>query len=334
MTYKKYFSFAALFSMSFMPFNAFADGQSVPINYDNISFFEEPLAVELGPATLNANILVDQAVRYSSAINESSYNTNVVGEFNVETELPNTVQIGAKYIARYDRLRENDENRYSYDIALYASDEWGTIAGGNVTGSVRENTRRNKGFGNADLQNDDFIGGLDESGAFYSVRYNSYQASLTADQEGRVEGGVSFERPIGKSVYFASARARKGDTTENTNIANTLNADTYGGAVVAKYTYASFLIDGQIGYEKINHNNTNEKDKHIFGSLGTQYKYGAYRFSAEAALGEIDGEETRNVALGSRIDIARGASVNLGVNYTHENDDEDTSGIASVRYEF
>jgi hypothetical protein len=330
MHYKR--SFIALLSCGLIPFTAFADGQSVPINYDNISFFEEPLAVELGPATFNANIVVDQAVRYSSARKKDSYNTNVIGQFNVETQLPNSVQVGVKYIANYNRLRENDDNRYSDDIAFFASDEWGTIAGGNVTGSVRENTRRNKGFGNADLAHDDFIGGLDDTGAFYSVRHNSYITSLTADQEGRAEAGISFQRPIGKSVYFASARVRKGDTSEES--ANAIDADTYGGAVVAKYTYASFLVDGQIGYERLNHNNSSENDTHIFGSIGTQYKYGAYRFSAEAGLGDIDGEDRRSIALGSRVDIARGASVNLGVNYIHENDDDDTMSSASIRYEF
>ena len=165
--------------------------------------------------------MLDQSVEYQSQDNDETYNSQAIGSFRVETELPNTVQFGAEYIANYNRLADNDENdEYTDDFYTFLSDEWGIIAVGNVTESTREKTRRDRGFGNADLANDDFIGQLDETGAFYSVRYNSYEVSIAADQEGRAEGGVNFERPIGKSVYNASIRMRKGDTTENQNAFN------------------------------------------------------------------------------------------------------------------
>ena len=315
---------------------ALADGQGVPINYDNISFFEEPLAVGIGAATINANILVDQAVRYNSTTEDDTYNTQVIGDVSIEAELPNSVQVGVNYVGNYDRLAENDENdendEYTDDVAVYLSDEWGTLAGGNVTGSVREKTRRSRGFGNADLVNDDFVGQLDETGGFYSILYNSYEISITADQEGRGEAGLSFERPIGKSVYFASARLRKGNTTETSEVA--VDADTYGGALVAKYTYASFLIAGQLGYELVDRKGAGGKDDHIFGSIGAKYKYESYRFSVEGALGRYDGGDRRAFALGSRVDVARGISINSGLNYNYTNNNDDTTALLSARYEF
>jgi len=314
------------------PMAAHADGQSLPINYDNLSFFEEPLAVELGPANLSTNILIDQSVQYNTSTDDDIYNTRVNADLSLEAQLPTSQQIGVNYFVSYDRLADNNENdEYTDNVAVFISDEWGTLAGGNVTQSVREKTRRKKGFGNANLAGDDFIGALDEAGGYYSVRYNAYEISAAADQEGRAEIGASFEQPIGKSVYFASARLRKGDTTETED---TIDADTYGGAIVGQYTYASFLIAAQAGYEALDKNDASDKDDHVFGSIGTQYKYGAYRVSAEGSIGRYDGEDRRAVALGSMLEIARGASLNFGVNYEYANDDDTTTSIASLRYEF
>lgn len=313
---------------------ALADGQGVPINYDSLSFVEEPLATEVGPATLGINLLFDQSVGYSNVSEDDTYNTRVNGEVSAQTQLPNSWQVEAKYIARYNRIADeiDDDEGYNDDMALSISDEWGTIAGGNVTGSVYEKTRRQRGVGNAVLSNDSFLGELDETGGFYSVRYNSYEASITADKEGQAEAAISFERPIGNSNYFGSFRVRKGNLSENADYGQ--DADTIGSAVVAEYSYASFLIDGQIGYENIDSDSTNDKSDHVFTSTGVQYKTGAYSFSAEGGLGRYDGDNRRAASLGSRVDVARGASLNLGANYTYENNHDETTGTASVRYEF
>ena len=318
-----------------LPFTAFAEGQGVPINYDALSFFEEPLAFEVGPATLSSNILIDQSANYNFNSNKDTYNTRASGNFLLEMQLPNSWSVAAQYFARYDRLADNNErDEYTDNLALSVSDEWGTLAVGNVTSSAFEKARRTRGFGNADLANDNFLGALDQTGAFYSVRYNSYEASITADQEGRAEAALSFERPIGKHVYFGSVRVRKGDTTESASTSD--QGDALGAAIVAKQTYANLQISGQVGYEEVEINNSKDDNDHVFGSVGILYKYGAYRFSADGGLGRYDGEDKRAFALGSRIDIARGASLNLGLNYQYDNktDTEDTTGITSIRYEF
>lgn len=316
------------------PSFAYADGESVPINYDNVSFFEEPLAAEVGPVTVSVNTLVDQSVEHSTQADKVRYNTQAVGDLVVETELPNTWQLKGEYVANYERLKKDS---YDDDMAVSLSDEWGTVAVGNVTGSVFEHSRRKRGCGHAELSNDNFLGALDETGGFYSVEYNSYHFSVTADQEGRVEAGASFGRPIGKYDYFAGVRVRKADAGEDPgDTVTALNSpgDTYGTAVVGQVVYASFFADAQIAYENVDLDNQAGSNDHTFASVGAQYKDGAYRYSAEAGVGNYDGDERRAFALGSRIDIARGASINLGVNYTYENDDDDVTSIGSVRYEF
>lgn len=308
---------------------ALADGNSVPINYDALSFLEEPLAVEVKGVTISGNALVDQSASYQHKQGKDRANTRAIGRVNVETQLPNSWRVGLQYVSNYNLRRDES---YQDDLALFVADEWGTVAGGNVTGSVRELTRRRRGFGNAVLAYDDFRGALDQWGAFYSVRYNSYVASLTADAEGRAEAGLSFERPIGQGSYFLSARTRLGELEE----ANArLDGQTYGGAFAAGYTYASTRIDGQILYEYIDDfMASGEGEQHLLGSLGLFYQYGAALFSLEGALGEFADNTLHAGALGARFDVARGASFNLGVNYSNPNQTTQVETIGSLRYEF
>ena len=170
---KQFFSFfTLLFVLIILPNDVRADGQSVPIDYDSLSFFKKPLAVPLGPATLHTNILLDQQARYNHTTDEDDYNTRVNMNTVLETQLPNDWQLGLQYFARYDRLADNDENdEYLDDFSAFISDYWGTVALGNVTRAVFAEARRSAGFGNADLANDSFIGELDETGAFYRVRF-------------------------------------------------------------------------------------------------------------------------------------------------------------------
>ncbi|MEM9123077.1 MAG: hypothetical protein AAGB03_07110 [Pseudomonadota bacterium] len=320
---------AVLLGSTTLSVHAFADRQAVPINYDALSFFEEPLAVEVGPATLSANMLVDQAAQYNWTSEDDEYNTRANADVLLATQLPNSWRASINYVANYNRLADEE---YTDNVALSLSDAWGVLAGGNVTESVREKTRRARGVGNAELANDNFFGALEEAGGFYSVRFNSYEVSVAADGEGRAEAGLAFERPIGKANYFLSARVRKGDTSEGSAL--DAEAETLGGAVVAEYSYASWQLDAQAGYESIDLEDAGDENDHMFGSLGVQYKFGAYSFSAEGGIGAYDGEDRHAFALGSRVDVARGFSVNLGLNHKEVDEEEDTTALASGRYEF
>lgn len=305
---------------------------SVPIHYDSLSFLEEPLAFNLGDITFNTNGLVDQAVQYdlrNTNNQEEQFNTRAIASFAATTQLSNSWDLGVQYIANYNRLRDDE---YTDTASISISDEWGTVALGNVTGSVFELSRRQRGVGNAALSNDNFLGALDQDGAFYSVRYNMVQLAATADAQGNFETGIIFEQPIGQSQYFSSLRVRKANTDNNPIFPGA--SDTLGAAWVGSYQYASYLLDAQIGYENIDIAGADEKDDFFFSSLGAGYKYGAYSFSLEGGFGRYDGQNMRSASFGNTIDIARGLSFNIGVNYLNQNNEDFAEAVSSLRYNF
>ena len=309
---------------------------AVPINYDALSFIEEPLAVDIGGGvTVSTNGLVDQSLDLHiidandpDSI-EESFNTRAIASIKASTQLSNSWDVSAEYVANYNRLRGDE---YQDNMAFTVSDEWGTFSVGNVSETVREMTRRTRGVGNAALSYDDFVGRLDQDALLYTVRHNMVQLAAVVDGQGNAEAAISYAEPIGESQYRTALRFRHGATENNSGFLQ--DAETYGVAWVGAYYYASYLLDVQIGYEDIQvHNNTGDHD-HLFASLGGQYQFGAYRFSLEGAIGELAGNERRAVSLGAAVDIARGLSFNVGVNYKYENDIEFAEAISSMRYAF
>ena len=254
----------ALTSIIFSSFAAHAGGGSVPINYDRLSFFEKPLAVGVGSMTLNANNLIDQSTFYTNDTDDYDYNTKTISDITLSAQLPNSWQMIASYVANYDYLRDS---QYLDFMSIVIADEWGTLGYGNVTGAVFEKMRRRRGVGNAFLRNDNFLGTLDSEGGFYSVRYNSYELATAVDKEGRFDAAISFERPIGASNYFTSLRTRYGNQSE----VNGLDVKTLGAALVGEYSYASFSIDGQVGYEVTEDSQTenifDSSNNHLFASI-------------------------------------------------------------------
>jgi hypothetical protein len=328
---KRFFMIAFLGAFSLSMSQGWAQAP-VPINYDNLSFQEEPLAFDAGNFTLDARILLDQAAIYDIENENDIYNTRANFLTRIESRLSNSMRVSAQYFGQYDRLKHaNDNRRYSDNVAFSLSDQWGTASVGNVTGAVRENTRRRRGVGNADLHFDDFYGGLDESGGFYAVRNNAYLLSLTADAEGRAEAGMSFNRPVGQSFYSGSFRFRKGDLQERNFL--TGDGETYGAAAVLSYAYSNWLIDSQFGYEYLEDTFGGDTNRY-FGSIGAQIKLHLLSLSAEGHIGSIEDEEIYSTALGLRYDLARGASLNFGYNYADNNRRDIHEVISSIRYEF
>lgn len=322
----------ALFMLCAATFSLPAQAQM--IGYDNMSFVEEPVAIDLGAGiTADVSGLVDQSAEFDFEDDRDSYNTRANALVRAQTELPINWTVIAQYFASYDRLADEE---YTDEVAVSISDEWGTISGGNVTRAVFEEVRRHRGIGNAAIELDDFYGGLDEFGAFYSVRHNAHTFAITADQEGRAEASLAFSRPVGQSIYWAGIRARKGNLSEDHDEDGLFatDGDTYGATLVASYVYTSWLIDAQIAYENIDEENGEEMDR-IFGSIGTRYKTGALTLSAEGHLGDMDGLSEESSAIGARYDLARGLSLNGGYNYTDiEDTPESHTATVSVRYEY
>ncbi|MGM0423212.1 MAG: hypothetical protein ACQEQL_08980 [Pseudomonadota bacterium] len=327
---KQYFKYIALTALLTGLSSHPTAAQTIPlsINYDSLSFIEEPLAKDLGFATANVSLLIDQSAQYDIENHDDDYNSRANGLIHLETQLPNSWTAGVQYFGSYNRLADDE---YTDNIAAFISDEWGLVSVGNVTGSVNENTRRRRGTGNANLRFDDFLGGLDETGAFYSVRTNAYQLSVTADQEGRGELGLSYARPIGNSYYFLSLRGRKGHTAEGSLAAG--SGDTYGAAVVGSYTYANIVIDSQLGYENIDRD-AGDTAERVFGSAGLHHKQGRFSSSVEGHIGSVDGDTETSAAIGARLDLVRGASLNFGYNFADLKNTEIQEAMASLRYEF
>ena len=68
-------------------------GESLSLNYDNISFFEKPNAYELGFGTLSSNVLVDQSLSYSDLTEDYSNRSQLIGAFNYGFQLSNSWQV-------------------------------------------------------------------------------------------------------------------------------------------------------------------------------------------------------------------------------------------------
>lgn len=304
------------------------------INYDNLSFVEEPLAIDLwGGATLDVSGLADQSLTYDLEEGDDLYNTRINTLTRLQTQLPNSWHVSVQYFSSFDRLRDQ---KYTDTYALSVSDEWGTISAGNVTQAVSETVRRQRGVGNADIKLDDFLGSLDDEGIFYSIRNNAYLLALSADQEGRAEAALSFARPIGQSLYRLGGRVRKGDSGQNflNHPIPMTEGDSYGATMVGSYAYSNWLVDMQAGYESIDDRLQGESDR-VFGSVGSQIKLHSLSLSAAGHLGDGDLGLEKSGALGARYDLARGISLNGGYNYTDtEHSDSAQNVLVSVRYDF
>lgn len=316
-----------LASFIFSPSLAMAQTAPLSVNYDSLSFFEEPLAKQIGPATASVRLLIDQAVRYDIENDEDTYPTRANGQLNIETQLPNSWTVGAQYFGSYD---DSAPDEYTDNAAVYVSDEWGLLSAGNVTGAVRERIRRRRGVGNANLRFDNFLGDLDETGAFYSVRSNAYEFSVTSDLDNNFETGATYSRPIGNSYYQLGLRGRAGETRGGSPVGA---GDSWGGLAIASYAYSRSIYDAQLGYENIETDTGNDIDR-IFGSAGFQHIFNRTVVSLEGRLADRDGTTEYGAAAGLRYNLARGASLNLGYNYSDMGAAELQEFIASIRYEF
>ncbi len=311
----------------------------IRLNYDNLNSLEEPLAFEIGAATVLVNGVVDVPVDFAIDTDDvlaSDTDVSINGNMsvNIEAQLGNRWNVGATYFGQYDeRTREYNDN-----VAGYIRTSWGSVVGGNVNGLVRESTRRRRGVGNAVLAYDDFYGRLGRWGGGYSGRFGPTVISGVVDQDGNFELGTEFQRPIGNKDYRFTTRANKASFT---SADGTAEFDTYGIASVGELVYGSGLLDLGAGYERIE-NGALKLDR-WYVSSGGQIKLGSLSLSAAGHYGELDGSSEHSAAFGMGYDIARGLSTNLGVNTRRAEvardgisivDDDETSATASVRYSF
>lgn len=306
------------------------------LNPDNLSFFEEPLAFNLGGFTITYNQLLDIPVTHNFKNDETDVDPRTNFQVNIERQLPNAITIGATYLGLYDAA-EDDE--YEDRWAVYASSVWGRLSGGEVNDVVREATRRWRGTGNADLEFDDVLGTLNEDdiGLAYSLRLSAYTLNVGVDDDGHTDLGVTYERPNKYLDFRLTGRYTDSEYLSSTGVL----FDTRAVGAVAQVEYGSLAVDAGVGYEELKSGGI--KGDRRFISAGIHYKILSLTLSAEGHWGEIEGHSEESYALGAKYDIARGLSLNLGYNYSKSKADidgvliqdvDESKFISSLRYEF
>lgn len=307
---------------------AHADGLSV--NYDNLASLEEPLAADVADITFTINGVLDEALAVDLK-NDNDAEGRFTGNFEVgaETQLGNRWTVGVAYFGQYQNNPGNfsdlsaSNNHYTDNVAGYIGGAWGTLIGGEVTGAVREDTRRARGAGNAALAFDDFYGGFDDWAGGYTGRFGPVRATGIVDEDGNFDVGAMWSRPIGNKDYRLTARYAD---SQYGSADGTTTFDSDAAGVVGELVYGSGTYDIGLGYEELSSSTVDTE--RWFASTGARYKTGALTFSVEGHYGEVAGEEEVSAAAGAAYDIARGLSANVGLNYAKV--DADKAGVSIV----
>lgn len=315
-----------------------AAGQDFP---EHLSFMEEPMATEIGDLTLLLNGFLDTMATYDASV-EHAIDAGLVGNLQIGalTQLPNRLRVKLDYSGYYasdDVSHAELDEGYTDNTTLSVSGAWGTVLAGNVSGVVREQTRRQRGAGNAFLAFDNALGELGEWGGGYVGRFGPWVLSGVVDGEGHVDLGVMVQRPAGTRDYRLTFRATTGDYTA----ADSSSFDTTAVALVSEFIYGSSLFDIGVGCEWFSSKESDADRCHV--SSGVSTKVGVVTLSIEGHIGRIKGNDEISVALGAQYDIARGLSANFGLNHARSKtviddirftDINETRIISSLRYAF
>ena len=143
-----------------------AAAQDISLNYESLSSMEEPLAVEIGDTTFVLTGLVDASAAHDAHDDDAGGGDLTANfELGALTQLPNRWRLGLTWFGQYSTDDDSDagsdagsDERYTDNVALSVGGVWGTVLGGNVSGVVREHTRRRRGAGNGNLAFDGALG--------------------------------------------------------------------------------------------------------------------------------------------------------------------------------
>jgi hypothetical protein len=304
--------------------------QEVRLNYDRLSSLEEPVAFSVGDVTVEVSGVADiPVVAQDNKITAADdVNLGFVGNFEVtaETQLANRWTVGAAYFGEYSTDVFNGGDDYSDNVAGFIGTSFGTVLGGNVNGQVRELTRRARGVGNGFLAFDDFYGSLDRWGGAYIGRFGPSVVSAVVDENGDFELGAQFQRPIGERDYRFTARVRRSSFVAADGLTE---FNSTGAGLVGEFVYGSSLYDLGVGYERMTSQAVGAN--RWFLSTGAQTQLGPLLLSAEGHYGQAAGDDEIAAAFGASYAIARGLSLNSGINY--ENAKIEAGGIDLVQTE-
>ena len=316
--------------------------QDISLNYESLSSLEEPLATEIGDVTFSLTGLVDTSLTRDTEDDDAG-GADLLGNFQLGalTQLSNRWRVGLTYFGQYatdDAPGSGSDDTYTDNAALSVGGVWGTVLGGDVSGVVREQTRRLRGAGNAALAFDDVLGALEDRGGGYVGRFGPWVVGTVADGDGSFDLGATFQRPAGNKDYRLTLRATDGVYTAADGSGR---FDTRAGGVVGEIIYGSMSFDAGAGYERLSSNGRDADRWYV--SSGVRTKTGVVSLSVEGHLGRIEGEDEVSAAFGLQYDVARGLSANLGLNYAKASvmldgarfvDTRDSMAVLSLRYSF
>lgn len=323
--------------------------QEVQLNYDRLSSLEEPIAIAVGDITIQVQGVLDAPViaEFDEVTGGDRVTAQFVGNFQVsaETQLANRWTVGAAYFGQYSSdpttvflTNFMGPDKYNDNVAGFVATSFGTVIGGNVNQQVREITRRTRGAGNGFLAFDDFYGQLARWGGAYVGRFGPSNLAVAVDENGDYEVGVEYQRPLGRKDVRFAGRFRQGEFTAADGISR---FQTQGMGLVGEIEYGSSIFDIGAGIESLDGLTTDTQ--RWFVSAGAQTQVGQVRLSGEGHYGRIAGDDEISGAIGAGYDVARGLTLNLGLNYQDARinsdgvqlvDIEEGQAVASLRFSF
>ena len=320
-----------------------AAAQDISLNYEILSSLEEPLATEIGDVTFVLTGLLDTPLTLDLSEDRGATRGGLVGNFEIgaRTQLPNRWRVRMTYFGQYATgwtSASGPNDGYTDKAALSVGGVWGTVLGGNVSGVVREQTRRVRGAGNASLAFDDVLGGLEDRSISYVGRFGPWVAGAVVDADGAFDLGAVFQRPIGNKDYRLTVRYGEGAYTATDG---SDRFDSRSLSSVGELVYGSTLLDIGAGYERLSSDGPNADRWYV--SLGARTKAGMLSLSLEGHYGRIEGADEVSVALGLQYDLARGLSANFGLNHAEADvtlggvslvGTLETKAVFSLRYSF
>ena len=305
--------------------------QADPINYDRLSFVEEPLAYQAALGTFSVNALMDWEYRSEDNDNARYDQFLFVSDLGFSAQLKNDWDFGANYIADYSSERRDE---YIDEFRIFVKDQWGSLVAGDIALQAFDLTRRQGSFGLLGIEDDNFTLPLESYGAYYQWSTPALVLFFALDEETNFETGAVFDKPIDRFQYRFSIRINQTEDEEG-------NAqgvkESRGVAVMGQIRRGRWLVDAQVLEENVT-SLQNDKDFALTTvSAGLHYQFDRLKLSLTGVSRENVLENTeRRVSLGAGYIMARGLSFNFGASVSDSKlfpEDFETYA-ASIRYEF
>ena len=292
-----------------------ASAQTRLIDYDRLSYLEERLATEVGDITFRLNGLLETPTMVDLDAREAR-GSEFIGNFDLTagTQLPNRWRVSLTYLGQYaTRPLFNGEvtEGYGENALLSVGGAWGTMLAGNVSGVVREQTRRLRGLGGHSLVFDDVLGRLGERSVGYIGRFGPWVMSTVLDEEAGFDLGATYRRPIGNKDYRLTARYVE---SAYAPADDSVLFDTQAVVVVGEFIYGATLVDLSLGHERLSSDALSVDRAYL--SSGVRTKLSAVGFFLEGHRSRIEGQFVTSATIGLEHDLARGLSATWGLRYS------------------